>query len=218
MTTRVAVISEAWLGGNLLPAYSCGSSPTSSHYWQFSRDIHSLSHMPVIWPLHAGKDWGQEEKGATEHEMVGWHLWLSGHKFEPTLGDGEGQGNLAYCNPWGCKELDTNEQLNNRNRTTPERQYTSSIVRALTERERERAKDNQWLKSDIVFISNFRSYSSETDFSHILVIRREPVSSFHTQGESERRNTKRQRSLRAILWAATFHPGEWVVRAHVTSA
>ena len=42
----------------------------------------------------AGKDWGQEEKGATEEEMDGWHHWLNGHKFEQTQGDSEGQGSL----------------------------------------------------------------------------------------------------------------------------
>ena len=55
----------------------------------------------------AGKDWGQEEKGITEDEIVGWHHWLKGHKFEQTSGDSEGHGSLACCNPWGCKELDT---------------------------------------------------------------------------------------------------------------
>ena len=55
----------------------------------------------------AGKDWRQEEKGMTEDEMVGWHRWLNGHKFEQALGDGEGQGSLGYCSPWGRKELDT---------------------------------------------------------------------------------------------------------------
>ena len=54
---------------------------------------------------------GQEEKGATEDELVGWHHWLSGHEFEQTPGDGEGQGSLACCSPWGCKELDTTERL-----------------------------------------------------------------------------------------------------------
>ena len=55
----------------------------------------------------AGKDWGQEEKGKTEDEMVGWHLQLNGHESELTLGDSEGQGSLACCSPWGPKELDT---------------------------------------------------------------------------------------------------------------
>ena len=43
----------------------------------------------------AGKIWGQEEKGTTEDEMVGWHHWLNGHEFEQTPGDSEGQGSLA---------------------------------------------------------------------------------------------------------------------------
>ena len=56
----------------------------------------------------AGKDWGQEEKGTTEDEMVGWCHWLNGHEFEQnaTLGGGEGWGRLAFFSPCGCKELD----------------------------------------------------------------------------------------------------------------
>ena len=45
--------------------------------------------------------------------MVGWHHLLNGHEFEQVLGDGEGQGGLVCCIPWGGKELDTTEQLNN---------------------------------------------------------------------------------------------------------
>ena len=55
----------------------------------------------------AGKDWGQEEKGATEDEMVGWHHQLDRCEFEQTQGDGEGQRSLACCSPWGHKESDT---------------------------------------------------------------------------------------------------------------
>ena len=44
--------------------------------------------------------------------MVGWHHRLDGHEFEQALGDGEGQGNLVCCSPWGHKESDTTEQLN----------------------------------------------------------------------------------------------------------
>ena len=47
--------------------------------------------------------------------MVGWHHQLSGQEFEQTLGDGEGQGSLVCCSPWGRKELDTTEQLNIKN-------------------------------------------------------------------------------------------------------
>ena len=57
------------------------------------------------WKRPRGKDWRQEEKGATEDEMVGWHDWLSGHEFEQTPGDSEGQGSLGRCIPWNHKEL-----------------------------------------------------------------------------------------------------------------
>ena len=60
----------------------------------------------------AGRDWGQEEKGATEDELVGWHHRLDGHESEQAPGVGDGQGGLAGCSPWGCKELDTTERLN----------------------------------------------------------------------------------------------------------
>ena len=49
----------------------------------------------------------------TEIKMVGWHHQLNGHEFEQTSGDSEGQGSLACYSPWGCKELDTTEGLNN---------------------------------------------------------------------------------------------------------
>ena len=69
---------------------------------------------PIPWPPDAkrwltgkdpdaGKDWGQEEKGATEDKMVGWHHQLNGHEFEQAPGDREGQGSLECCSPWGRK-------------------------------------------------------------------------------------------------------------------
>ena len=76
---------------------------------------------PIPWPPNmksqfirkdpdSEKDWRQEEKGPTNDQMVAWHHWFSGHEFEQTPVDSEGQGSLACCNPWGCKELDTTEQ------------------------------------------------------------------------------------------------------------
>ena len=50
----------------------------------------------------------------TENEMFGWHHQLNGHEFEQTAGDGEGLGSLVCCSPWACKELDTTEQLDNK--------------------------------------------------------------------------------------------------------
>ena len=48
----------------------------------------------------------------TENEMVGWHHRLNGHEFEQALGVRDGQRSLACSSSWGCKELDTTEQLN----------------------------------------------------------------------------------------------------------
>ena len=78
---------------------------------------------PILWPPDvknwligkdpdAGKNWGQEEKGTIEDEMVGWHHWLDGHEFEPAQGVGDKQGSLACCSPWGYKESDMTERLN----------------------------------------------------------------------------------------------------------
>ena len=52
----------------------------------------------------AGKDWQQEEKRMTEDEITGWHHQLDGREFEQAPGDGEGQGGLVCCSPWGHKE------------------------------------------------------------------------------------------------------------------
>ena len=60
----------------------------------------------------AGKDWRQE-KGTTEDKVVGWHHWFNGHELEKTPGDDERQEVLLCCSPWGHKELDMTEWLNN---------------------------------------------------------------------------------------------------------
>ena len=62
--------------------------------------------------LMLGKAEGRR-RGPQEDETVGCHHRLNGHEFEQVPGDGEGQGSLACCSPWGHKELDTTEQLNN---------------------------------------------------------------------------------------------------------
>ena len=59
--------------------------------------------------LMLGKIEGKEEKGLTVDEMVGWHPRLDGHEFEQAPGVSDGQGSLACCSPWGCKESDTTE-------------------------------------------------------------------------------------------------------------
>ena len=56
--------------------------------------------------------------------MVGWHHWLNGHEFEQP-GDGEGQGHMAHCSPWGHKESDTTERPNNSNKRDIRKQALS---------------------------------------------------------------------------------------------
>ena len=52
----------------------------------------------------------------TEDEMVGWHHGLNGDEFEQAPGDGEGQGSLVCCSPWGHKESNITEGMNSNNR------------------------------------------------------------------------------------------------------
>ena len=90
--------------------------------WMFFVRTDVEAETPILWPSVAkswliwkdtdtGKDWGQEEKGTTEGEMVGWHHCLDGHGFGWTLGVGDGQGDLVCCGSWGHKESDMTEWL-----------------------------------------------------------------------------------------------------------
>ena len=58
----------------------------------------------------------------TEDEMVRWHHQLNGREFEQIPGDSEGQGSLLCCSPWGHKEVDTTEQLNDKRQQSPREQ------------------------------------------------------------------------------------------------
>ena len=100
------------------PVHSEGDQP-----WDFFGRNDAKAETPVLWPPHvkswligkdsdAGRDLGQEVKGTTEDEMVGWYHWLDGHESEWTPGVGDGQGGLACCNSWDHKESDTTERLN----------------------------------------------------------------------------------------------------------
>ena len=93
--------------------------------WIFVERTDAEAEAPILWPPDmkrwligkdpdAGKDWGQEENGVTEDEMVGWNHRLNRHEFEQTLGDNEGQGSLVCCSLWGWKESGTTQRLNNR--------------------------------------------------------------------------------------------------------
>ena len=91
--------------------------------WMFFGRNDAKAETPVLWPPHvkswligkesdAGRDRGQEKKGTTEDQMVGWHHRLDGCEFEWIPGVGDGQGGLTCCDSWGRKELDTTERLN----------------------------------------------------------------------------------------------------------
>ena len=86
---------------------------TQASYWHLSVLIGFLFNFHLLathWKrLDAGKDWRQEEKGATEGEMVGWHHRLNGHELEQTLWDSEGLGSLMRCSPRGFEESDRTE-------------------------------------------------------------------------------------------------------------
>ena len=93
-------------------------NPKGNQPWIFTGRTDDEAEAQIHWPPDvkswftgkdpdARKDWGQEEKGLTEDEMVRWHHWHNGHKFEQAPGDGEGQRSLACCSPWDCKESDT---------------------------------------------------------------------------------------------------------------
>ena len=100
-------------------------SPKGNQSWVFIRRTDAEA--PILQPPDAKrqltgkdpdarKDWRQEEKGTAEDEMVERHHRLHGHEFDQALGGGEGQGSLACCSPWGHKELDTTEGMNNENK------------------------------------------------------------------------------------------------------
>ena len=73
---------------------------------------HLMRRVDSLEKTDAGREWGQEEKGTTEDEMVGWHHLLDGHWFRWTLGIGDGQGGLACCSSWDLNESDMTERLN----------------------------------------------------------------------------------------------------------
>ena len=101
-------------------------NPKRNQSWKFIKRTDAEAEAPMLWPVDvknwlirkdpdAGKDWRQEEKGTTEDEMVGWHHWLNRHELEQAPRDGEIQGRLVCCSPWGHKESGMTEQLNNNN-------------------------------------------------------------------------------------------------------
>ena len=85
-------------------------NPKGDQPWIFIGRTDAEAEALILWPPDGknwligkdpndGKDGGQEEKGVTEDEMVGWYHWLNGHEFEKTLGVSEKQGSLVCCSP-----------------------------------------------------------------------------------------------------------------------
>ena len=120
--------------------------PKGDQSWVFIGRTDVEAETPILWPPDvkswviwkdpdAGKDWGQEEKGTTEDEMVGWHHQHNGHGSGWTPGVGDGQGGLACCVSWGRKELGMTEQLNgtefNKNRLRTFLRYKESWCQLL---------------------------------------------------------------------------------------
>ena len=89
--------------------------PKGNQLWIFIGRTGTEAEASLFWPPvakswlirkdpDAGKDLRNKEKGMIENDMVGWHHQLNGHEFEKAPGHDEGQGSLACCCPWGCKE------------------------------------------------------------------------------------------------------------------
>ena len=102
--------------------------PKGNQSWIFIESTDAEAETPVLWPSDsknwliwkdpdAGKDWRWEEKGTKDDEMFGWHHRFNGHESEWTPGVGDGQGGLACCRPWGHKESNMTERLNELNWT-----------------------------------------------------------------------------------------------------
>ena len=110
------ILESLWDSKEIKPINPKGNQP-----WLFIERTDAK--VPILWPPDAksrhirkdpdvGKDWRQE-KGTTDDKIVGWHHWLNGHEFEQAPGVGEGCGSLTCSSPWGHKESDMAEHLNN---------------------------------------------------------------------------------------------------------
>ena len=113
-------------------------NPKGNQPWISIGRTDAEAEAPIFWPPDvktrligkdpdAGKDWRQE-KGTTEDVMAGWYHWLNGYEFEQAWGDSEGQGSLACCSPWGCKESNMTWQLYNNNMIETVIYYILSVI------------------------------------------------------------------------------------------
>ena len=99
-------------------------NPKGNRSWELIGRTDAETEAQILWPpdaksqligkyYDARKDWRQKEKRVAEDGMVGWHPQVNGHEFKQIPGESDGQGSLVCCSPWGHKELDTTEWLNN---------------------------------------------------------------------------------------------------------
>ena len=146
--------------------------PKGNQSWIFIGRTDAEAATPTFWPLDAeswliwkdpdaGKDWGQEEKGLTEDEMVGWHHWLNGHGFGWTLGVGDGQGSLVCCSAWGHNELDMTEWLN-WNELYPKQMWAKFAVKTVCNNK------NPWFQNCLLSTS----YQHSTNIQKSKIYRR----------------------------------------------
>ena len=111
---------EMWCWMTLEHPLNCkemkSANPKGNQPWIFTGCTDAEAEAPIIWPPDAkslllrkdpdgGKDWGQEAKGVTEIEMVGWHHWRNGHEFEQTQGDSEGRGKCVMLPFMGSQRI-----------------------------------------------------------------------------------------------------------------
>ena len=89
--------------------------------WIFIGKTDAKAEAPILWPPEVKSwlwkrpwCWERLKAGGQGDEMVEWHHWLNGCGFEQAPGDGEGQESLECCSPWGHKESDRTDWLNNR--------------------------------------------------------------------------------------------------------
>jgi len=117
-------------------ARSNQSIPKGDQSWVFIGRTDVGAETPVLWPPDAKSwliwktlIWGQKRRGWQRMRWLDGHHQLNGHELEWTPGVGDGQGSLAYCGSWGCKELDTTERLNWTELMTPIKFHEKTLVK-----------------------------------------------------------------------------------------
>ena len=146
----------------------------------------------------AGKDWRKEETRMTEDVIVGWHHRLNGHEFEQALRVGDGQGSLACCSPWGCKEPDMTEltatSLHTLHLEIPFRHQEVCAAGFLILRENIR---HSWFLHQILWCI----YQRNNVINEISTI-----NTFGSNSSSSRkRNLKEAHFFHLVLWQPLYH-------------